>query len=235
MCGRYASNKSPDAVRKAFKLSEDGPRPNVQPRWNIAPTQAAPVVREDGGQRHLVLLRWGLIPSWASDASIGAKLINARAETLAEKPAFRGALRQRRCLVVADGFYEWKSEGKAKQPYYVTRKDREVFAFAGLWERWTPLDAGSRARALESFTIVTTEATGKLRDIHLRTPVILDASGAERWLAAPDPAVLRAIDPDLLDLYPVGTRVNAVANDDPSLVEPVEAAARMAPQQGLLF
>jgi putative SOS response-associated peptidase YedK len=219
-------------------------------RYNVAPTQDVPVVRVSGdsegpeadGGRHLVQLRWGLVPFWADDASIGAKMINARAESAADKPAFRAAFRRRRCLVVADGFYEWKAppkdgsaaKGQRKQPYRIEFEDRRPFGFAGLWERWTnPQDQS----VLETCTILTTEANDYLRDIHPRMPVMLSPDAFDRWL---DPeadvetakGLLTPYPDDALTAYPISTRVNAVRNDDPSILEPLQTPAAPATSGG---
>lgn len=212
MCGRYSLTAPPEAIMEAFGVVSV---PALQPRWNIAPTQAVPVVRLDAaGARECVIMRWGLIPSWARDAAIGHKLINARAETLAEKPAFRNALRRRRCLVPADGFYEWKQEGARKQPCRIALADGGLFAFAGLWEQWSdPL-----GKRVETFTIVTTGANERVAPIHDRMPVILDAAGRAAWLdpAGREPgAALRPFPAEALRAWPVGTRVNSPANEGP--------------------
>jgi len=199
--------------------------PLFEPRYNIAPTQDVLVVRErERGEREAAMLRWGLVPSWAKELQAGAPLINARAETVAEKPAFRTALRRRRCLIPADGFYEWqKASGAAargkKQPYYIHRRDERPFAFAGLWERWTG------GPEVESCTIVTTSANNTLSALHDRMPVILSEEDYALWL---DPAVedAAAVTPLLvpaaevvLVAEPVSTHVNRVANDDPQCIE----------------
>ena len=177
MCGRFLLHTPVDTLQRAFGFAE---RPNLRPRYNIAPTQTVPIVRQkDGGGRELALVRWGLIPSWAKEAGIGGRLINARAETVAEKPAFRGAFRKRRALVPADGFYEWrKREGdRPKQPLLVRRRDGQPFAFAGLWEHWRGPEG-----EVETCTILTTEANAALAPIHDRMPVILDPACYDRWL-----------------------------------------------------
>ncbi len=241
MCGRYSLTTPVEGLRQLFEFPE---QPNLQPRYNIAPTQEVAAVRaappagasdgpagadEGGGRRHLVLLRWGLIPAWAKDPAIGARLINARAETLAEKPAFRAAFRQRRCLVPADGFFEWqKREGGPKQPYYIARADGLPFAFAGLWERWRDRAAG---RDVESCTIVTREANDALRPIHGRMPVILAAEGYDLWLdPEAEPGRLQALlaAAPAIDLVAtaISTRVNKVANDDPEVLLPQDGAAK---------
>jgi putative SOS response-associated peptidase YedK len=227
VCGRYTLTASlPDLV-DIF----DVPVPEFQhsPRYNIAPTQEAPVVAQDSRGRRMGLLRWGLVPSWARDPATGSRLINARSETVAEKPAFRQAFRARRCLVPADGFFEWKQEvesptGKgSKQPYWIHLATREPFAFAGLWERWAP----PKGDPLHSFTILTMEATEAIREIHPRMPVILPPGAWDRWL---DP---NASTEDLLGLlelqreeevraHPVSTLVNSPRNDGPACIEAVE-------------
>ncbi len=222
MCGRYSLTTPVEAVGRLFQVAE---RPNLEPRYNIAPSQDAPVVRAgEAGGRRLGMLRWGLIPSWAKEARVGYRMINARAETVAQKPAFRGAFRQRRCLVPADGFYEWRKLGKAKQPYRITLADGGPFAFAGLWERWRASDG----QAVESFTIITTEANPLLRPIHDRMPVILDAADYDAWLdtagVAPEEAArrLRPYLAEGLVAVPVSTRVNSPKNDDVACIVPLE-------------
>ncbi|MCH8808243.1 MAG: SOS response-associated peptidase [Proteobacteria bacterium] len=228
MCGRYSLTTPVEAVRKVFDFPE---RPNLAPRANIAPSQDVAAVRLASGEsgevgRRFVWLRWGLIPAWAKDPAIGNRTINARAETLAEKPAFRAAFRERRCLIVADGFYEWKTEAGGKQPYRITLVDGGPFALAGLWERWADPHGGA---AIESCTIVTTEANARLRAIHPRMPVILAPGAFDPWL---DPATPGAEAQGLLGPYPsealtyyrVSPRINSPANDDPALIEPLDAA-----------
>jgi putative SOS response-associated peptidase YedK len=223
MCGRYSITTPVEAMRGLFGFA--GPGLNLQPRYNAAPTQELPVVRRvaEGDDRELVLLRWGLVPPWAKDVKIAARLINARAETVAEKPSFRAAFRRRRCLVPADGFYEWKKAagGGQKQPFRIRLPDGGPFAFAGLWERWQ----AEGGEAVESFTIVTTKAAPSVRDIHLRMPVILPPAEYQHWL---DPAadaddlgaLLRPYEA-ALDTYPVATTVNNVRNDSPDCLKAV--------------
>jgi len=220
VCGRYSLTSPPEAVRRLFRLDAT---PNLPPRYNIAPTELAPVVRlaPEGGPE-LANLRWGLVPAWAKDLSIGTKMINARGETVHEKPAFRAAFRQRRCLVVADGFYEWRAEGKTKQPMRVTLKDGGPFCFAGLWERFENGPEGP----VESFTIVTTDAAPLIAPIHERMPVMLDAADHAVWLdpkAEPDTLrdLLRPIASDRLEVYPVSTRINNARNDDEGCIAPL--------------
>lgn len=192
----------------------------LPPRFNIAPTQDAPVVRQDDdGTRMLVLLRWGLIPSWAKDISMGARMINARSETVEEKPVFRAAFRRRRCLVPADGFFEWRKEGAAKQPYYFSMKGGNPFAFAGLWDAYESPDA-----YLETYTILTCEANETVEPIHHRMPVILPPDLYAKWLQPGSPegelkALLRPYPEDDLQVYPVSRMVNSPSNDSPLCIQ----------------
>jgi putative SOS response-associated peptidase YedK len=223
MCGRYLLTSPVDLLRQVFRFME---RPNLGPRYNIAPTQDVPVVRltREGDRRELKMMRWGLVPYWADDLKIGNRLINARAETIARAPAFREAYQRRRCLVPADGFYEWRKEGKQKQPLLIRRKDRAPFAFAGLWERWQQPDG----QVLRSCTIVTCPPNALVAEIHNRMPVILGPDAWERWL---DPAagdgreLLGPCPADWLDAVAVSPRVNSPANDDPECLAPPDAAA----------
>jgi putative SOS response-associated peptidase YedK len=227
MCGRYSLTTAPEAMRDMFGFEN---LPNLAPRFNIAPTQDVAVVRRAaGGARELAMLRWGLIPSWAKDAAIGAPMINARAETVAHKPAFKSAFRERRCLVPADGFYEWRAAADGKQPFRIGFADGAVFAFAGLWERWTgPEDTGD---VVESVTIITTDANDKLRPIHHRMPAILDPGDYAAWLdpelgAEETSRLLRPHGPETMAFYRVGTRVNNARHDDPECI----AALAPAPE-----
>ena len=227
MCGRYTLTVTPEMLRKLFGFDVT---PNLQPRFNIAPTQTAPVVRPDpGGGRRLDLLRWGLVPSWSKDMSGAAKLINARGETVAEKPSFRAAFAGRRCLVPVDGFYEWRKEGEVKQPFRIGFRGGAPFAFAGLWENWTaPAGAANAGETVETFCIVTTEANEKIRPIHHRMPVIVDPAGYDAWLSgspADARALLRPFPPDDMAFYRVSVRVNSVRNDDAECVAPLVAAS----------
>jgi putative SOS response-associated peptidase YedK len=229
MCGRYSLTTPVEGMRRLFDFPE---LPNLAPRYNIAPTQEAPVIRRDEqGARHMALLRWGLIPSWAKDRAIGNRLINARSETVASKPAFRGAFRSRRCLVPADGFYEWQSEGGKKLPWRIGLAGGASFAFAGLWERWQ--DKTENA-GVESFTIITTDANETVRPIHGRMPVILAPGDHEQWLAASDPArlagLLRPYAGRDLRAYRVGTAVNSPRNDGPACIAPLDNPAEMQPR-----
>jgi len=217
MCGRFTLRTPPHRLAEAFAVAE---APNLAARYNIAPTQSILAVRLDKGGRRFAALRWGLVPAWAKDRAIGARMINARAETLAEKPAFRGLLRRRRCLIAADGFYEWQAvAGGPKQPWFIHRADDAPFAFAGLWDRWQ-----GAGETIESATIVTTEANRMLAPIHPRMPVILPEAAYAPWLGEgrAEVAVLRSLlrpAPEAaLVAEPVGRRVNDVRNDDPACI-----------------
>jgi putative SOS response-associated peptidase YedK len=217
--------------------------PNLPPRYNIAPTQQVAVVRtaegtddnsgDGGGARDLAMMRWGLIPHWAKDASMAAKMINARAETLTEKPSFRDAVKTRRCLVPADGFYEWRMEDGRKQPFRIGMKGGAPFAFAGLWERWTATATGAgldEGDVVDTVTIVTTLANDKLRPIHARMPVILPPEAFDVWLdPANDPAAassfLRPYPVAPMAFYRVTQAVNNVRNDDSSCTAPLNGVA----------
>lgn len=228
MCGRYSITSAPEAMRRLFDLS--GPLPNVQPRYNVAPTQDAPVVgfRAEEGERKLAMLRWGLVAFWSDGPDSPYSMINARAETVRSKPAFRTAFKERRCLVPADGFYEWKAQGKGKtkQPYRIVRQDDEPFAFAGLWEHWKPKE-GQEGEPINSFTIIVTNANELLKPVHDRMPVILRPEDYTLWLeGGPDAAddaevLLRPFPSEQLRADPVSTRVNSPQNDDPSCIEPL--------------
>src|ERR1051326_7982322 len=178
MCGRYTLTVDIKTIAETFGVP---PTIETAPRYNIAPTQEVVSILSNGSI-HLDWLQWGLIPSWAKDDSIGSKMINARAETLAEKPSFKRLLRSRRCLIVADGFYEWKKEGKGKVPMFITLEDQEPFAFAGLWDSWRDPDG----QQIRTCTIITTEANELMAPIHNRMPVILPAQAREEWL---DPSI----------------------------------------------
>lgn len=227
MCGRYTLTITPEMLRTLINFAVT---PNLEPRFNIAPTQMAPVVRADGdGWRKIDMLRWGLIPSWSADMSVASKLINARGETVAQKPSFRDAYRERRCLIPADGFYEWRKEGDAKQPFRIGFRGGKPFVFAGLWETWTaPEDAENVGETVETYTIVTTDANAKLAPIHHRMPVIVDPADFDRWLTG-SPAeaanVIRAFPPDEMAFYRVSTRVNNVRNDDAGCIAPLKQTA----------
>jgi putative SOS response-associated peptidase YedK len=225
VCGRFTLTSTPEELAQRFGL--EGPI-EWSPRYNIAPGQSVLAVRLAAGHRRLASLRWGLVPAWAEDAGVGFRMINARVETLSEKPAFREALRARRCLVPADGFYEWADLGGAKQPYHIGLPEPGPFAFAGLWESWQ----GPGGEALESCTIVTAEAAPALREIHGRMPVIVSPLCYADWL---DPgrtparellARLVAGAPADFALHPVSDRVNHARIDDAACIAPAPAAPR---------
>ena len=233
MCGRYRLSRRKQLVEEYFDCVSD--EPDWAPRYNIAPTQPVPVIRQNPKEpiRKLSLMRWGLIPSWAKDSSIAAQMINARSETAAAKPAFRDPLASRRCLVPADGFYEWRRSGKAKQPYCFEVNAGELFAFAGVWDRWKD----PKGQWVKSCSILTTTPNAVTSAVHDRMPVILDRADYDLWL---DPgmtnveavsAMLKPYDARMMRCYPVSTRVNHVANDDAECSAPVEAAQL----QGQLF
>ncbi|RPI10917.1 MAG: SOS response-associated peptidase [Zetaproteobacteria bacterium] len=221
MCGRFSLG-STVRVAQVFDI------PNaiqIPPRYNIAPSQDVPAVirNRETGAREFRPTRWGLVPSWARDPAIGNRLINARAETVATKPAFRRPFRERRCLILADGFYEWVQEGGRKQPYYIRLRDEEPFAFAGLSDRWQPNDAP----ALHTCAIVTTAPNDLIRRLHDRMPVILPPGDYDLWL---DPTVqdverlqtlLAPYPADAMVAYPVSAKVNNPANDAPDVLEPL--------------
>jgi putative SOS response-associated peptidase YedK len=221
MCGRYTIT-DPDQAQAAVAeiLDDPTPIPDLPPRFNAAPTQSLPIVA-NRTTRALELARWGLVPSWAKDLAIGNKMINARSESLAEKPAFREALARRRCLVPADGFFEWQKAGKQKQPYFIHQEARRPFAFAGLWDRWKQPDD----TWLISFTIVTCRPNEVVAALHDRMPVVVAPADWERWLSR-DPMPAEALadifappDPAGWEAEPVGAFVNKPSFDGPECVE----------------
>ena len=221
MCGRFSLG-APIRVGQLFDLPN---WPETPRRYNIAPSQEVPAViqnREVGG-REFRPFRWGLVPSWAKDPAIGNRMINARSETAATKPVFRKPFRERRCLILADGFYEWKRDGSRKQPYYIKLRDGEPFAFAGLWDHWAPADG----QPLETCTILTTTPNALVQPIHDRMPVILPSSAYGAWLdrtVSDVPTVQALLTPypaDEMIAYPVSTRVNNPAHDTPECVLPL--------------
>jgi putative SOS response-associated peptidase YedK len=229
VCGRFTLSASPEAVASAFSLEET---PQLRPRFNVAPGQqvATVEVAPEGGRR-LVPRRWGLVPRWARDARIGSRLINARCETVAEKPAYRDAFRKRRCLVPADGFYEWASAGSGpRQPYWIARPDRGCIGIAGLYERWR----GPDDVCLDSCTLLTTEASGSLRAIHGRMPVILPPEAFGAWLdpeaQAPEAllSLLHATPSTPLEAIAVSRRVNRPEHDDPDCIAPLPATGAVS-------
>lgn len=231
MCGRFTLRAPASVIAEQFALYEVEP---FSPRFNIAPTQPVAVVRAGRASakqtnRDLAWLRWGLVPRWAKDLSIGNRMINARAESVMDKPAYRSAYRERRCLIVADGFYEWKKEGRAKQPYFLRLRDERPFAFAGLWETWkSPDDA-----LVESCVLLTTDPNPLVAEIHDRMPLILQPDDYDRWL---DPALretesLRALfrpyAGEEMVAFPVAAYVNSPTHDDPRCIEPLTQDGRL--------
>jgi putative SOS response-associated peptidase YedK len=236
MCGRYVIISTPEAIRALFGYAE---QPNFPPRYNVAPTQPIPIVRLADGKRSFALMRWGLIPAWVKDPKGFALLINARGETVLDKPAFRNAVRRRRCLIPTDGFYEWPtaaSAGVPRQPYFVrARRNADgsapPLAFAGLYETWT----GPNGEEIDTAAIVTTRANRMLSAIHDRMPVFLAPEAFDMWLNCADVdaetavALIAPADEKLLEVYPVSTAVNRVANDSEALIAPATASA--APEE----
>jgi putative SOS response-associated peptidase YedK len=224
MCGRYAITSAPEVIRALFGYAE---QPNFPPRHNIAPTQPIPVVRLVDGKKSFALMRWGLIPSWVKDPRAFSLLINARGDNVLDKPAFRAAMRRRRCLIPADGFYEWKAEGERKRPHFVRAKKGGPLAFAGLWETWT----GPNGEEMDTACIITTEANRTLRPLHDRMPAVIAPEAFDLWLNCAEAearvaAALIAPSPDaLLEAYEVSTAVNRTANDSAALIEPLVPGA----------
>jgi len=222
MCGRFTQTASPEVIAEQFKITNP---PLFTPRYNIAPSQLIAAIRidPDTATRTLVMLRWGLIPSWAKDPKIGNQCINAKAETVAEKPSFRSAFKKRRCLVIATGFYEWQVQSRAKQPIWIGLQSKRPFAFAGLWEQWKPPEG----EPLETCTIITTEPNDLMAPIHNRMPVILSPASYNQWLdlsfqqIEPLKALLRPYPSEELTAYPVSTLVNNPRHDASQCLEPV--------------
>jgi putative SOS response-associated peptidase YedK len=215
MCGRFTQLFTWQELHDLYELS-DTLAPNLQPSWNVAPTQDIGVIVAEGGGRILKTMRWGLVPSWAKDEKIGNSLINARLESAATKPAFRAAWKARRCLIPASGFYEWRTAavpGKpkpAKQPFYIARKDGLPLTFAGLWERW-------RAGGLLSCTILTTDAAGAIRQLHDRMPVVLAADGIEAWLGGGEPVPSEAA----IEIVRVSPKMNSPRYNELGCIQPL--------------
>ena len=217
MCGRFAFYSPSEAAVALFGVSTSIA---IEPRYNIAPTQFIAAVRDDENrQRELVMLRWGLVPFWAKDPSIGNRMINARAETVAEKPSYRAAYRHRRCVVLADGFYEWQRDGDTKTPYLISLANGEPFALAGLWENWTDKESGE---SLQTTTLITTVANDFMTPLHHRMPVILESGTAGEWLAGSNDMLddVAAITP-ALQAWPVDRRMNNARNEGADLINAV--------------
>jgi putative SOS response-associated peptidase YedK len=222
MCGRYLLISPVEAMRRFFDV---GGLLNLPPRYNIAPTQDAPVVRLDrDGRRELIPMRWGLVPLWAKDLSMGARCINARAESVSEKPAFREAFERRRCLVPTDGFFEWEKKGKVKQPWRIGPAEDGLMALAGLWERWRAPDGG----VVRSYAVITTNANELVAPLHDRMPAVIPPEEFGEWLDPDTPPqrlqqLLRPYPAERMRAYPVSRRVNDVRNDDAACIEPFAA------------
>jgi putative SOS response-associated peptidase YedK len=218
MCGRYLITTAPEAMRRMFRYPE---QPNFPARYNVAPTQPIPIVRLNEGQRQFTLVRWGLIPAWVKDPRAFSLLINARGDSVNDKPAFRNAMKRRRCLIPADGFYEWSEQGGRKRPYAVRPADGPV-AFAGLWECWT----GPNGEEVETAAIITTDASRDLHAIHHRMPVVVQADAFDFWLDCNNVDALTAaallVPPaeGFFDAYEISPAVNRVANDTAVVLEP---------------
>src|SRR3984885_6551434 len=226
MCGRFTLRTPAHDLVEVFELLRE---PELSPRYNIAPTQNVAVIRQDGKSRQLSLMRWGLVPTWSKDPKAGPPLINARSETVATKPSFRTAFKRRRCLIPADGFYEWQkqADSKTKIPHYIRMAKDRAFAFAGLWETWH----GNDGSALDSCTIVTTDANDLMRPLHDRMPVILPEENFAQWL---DPknenvpeleALLRPYSSGEMTAFPISTIVNSPRNERPECILPAAASA----------
>lgn len=222
MCGRYANTFTAEELTERFYAlwNESQQQDLIKARYNIAPTPLIPVVRTAANGREIVLLKWGLIPSRAKDASIGVRLINARAETLADKLAFRSPYKRHHCLIPASAFYEWKATGGRKQPYYIQMADKNLFGMAALWERWANPDG----EPVETCTIIATSANELVGQLHNRMPLIIQPSDYGDWLDATSPKTQELLKPyplELMTYYAVSTRVNVVRNDDAACLEPV--------------
>ncbi|MDX1995727.1 MAG: SOS response-associated peptidase [bacterium] len=225
MCGRFVLTADPATIQQHFDLTTVPTQ--MSARYNVAPTQPVAVISNDN-HRELTFYRWGLIPSWAKDMAIGNQMINARSETVEEKPAFRAAFKRRRCLIPANGFYEWAKDGKAKKPMFVHLKNQELFAFAGLWEIWHSPDGGE----IRSCTILTSEPNDLISPLHNRMAVILDKSNYDLWLSKDElpPEVLKPLlrpyDENKMDVFEVSTLVNSPANDLPECIVPLSATGQ---------
>lgn len=220
MCGRYVITTPPEAIRQLFGYDD---QPNFPPRYNVAPTQPVPIVRLVDGKRRFALVRWGLIPAWVKNPKAFSLVINARGESVLDKPAFRNAMRRRRCLIPADGFYEWKRDGARRRPHFVRLKSAAPMAFAGLWETWI----GPNGEELDTAAIITTRANRALSPLHDRMPMIVPLEAFDLWLdcanvdAETAIACIAPLPDDLLEVYEIATAVNKIANDMPDLIAPI--------------
>lgn len=228
MCGRYTLTVEPSSLQQAFDL-DNLPPAGLDARYNIAPSQPVPVITNQD-PKTLTFFKWGLIPSWSKDPSVGNKMINARAETAAEKPSFRTAFKRRRCLIPADGFFEWSKQGKEKIPMYIHLEDHQVFAFAGLWETWRSPDGSE----IDTCTILTTEPNDLIKPLHHRMAVILEPEDYGTWLD-PDEvpsevlmSLMKAYPQEKMRLYEVSTLVNSYANDMPAVIEPYKPPSQQS-------
>jgi len=222
MCGRFAFYSPSEATAALFGVTGSLP---VEPRYNIAPTQYIAAIRKgEDDANELVMLRWGLVPFWAKDPAIGNRMINARAETVAEKPSYRAAYKHRRCVVLADGFYEWRREGEVKTPYYISLESGEPFALAGLWERWRNKETDEE---LQSATLITTAANAFMESLHHRMPMVLEPGAADAWLSG-DMQMIEAATENAPSLraWPVDRRVNNARNEGEPLIEPAGSIKR---------
>ncbi|MBT8132008.1 MAG: SOS response-associated peptidase [Gammaproteobacteria bacterium] len=222
MCGRFAFYSPAEAVSRLFSVEDP---PQIEPRYNIAPTQFVPIVRDHEDEpRTVSMLRWGLLPFWAKDKSIASRLINARAETVAEKPAYRDSFKKRRCIVPVNGFYEWVKQGSSKQPYFISQGGDEPFGLAGLWSTWR--DKKNEDEIIETFTIITTTANEAIAALHHRMPVVLATDDYDEWLAVDHEnasdlqRLLVPAPPESFKNWPVSRQVNNARNEGPELVTP---------------
>lgn len=252
MCGRYAATKDPAKLTGEFDAVDATEDKARGADYNVAPTKNVVIVvqrhpRDEDGKvlegepavRSLRMMRWGLVPFWAKDAAVGNKMINTRAETATEKPAFRRALAKRRCLVPADGWFEWRRDGKEKQPFYMTGPDDRSLAFAGIWESWRDPKADEGAPPLLTFSVITTDAVGKLTEVHHRMPLMMPKSTWQAWLDPDAEEVGDLLAPSLdlvesIELRPVSAQVNSVRNNGEQLIERVDPAAKQL-DDGALF
>jgi putative SOS response-associated peptidase YedK len=228
MCGRYLIITTPEAIRLFFQYPE---QPNFPARYNVAPTQPIPIVRLAEGRRQFALVRWGLIPAWVKDPRAFSLLINGRGESVNDKPAFRNAMKRRRCLIPADGFYEWNEHGDRKRPYVARPRAGGPIAFAGLWESWM----GPNGEEMETAAIITTQANSDVAHIHHRMPVIIPQEVFDLWLdpnadLATATALITPAPVGLLEAYEISTAVNRVVNDSPELLEAAQPNAEPAPE-----